>query len=37
MIKQIPAVDHQDVALEILGGDLVDYDPLENNLHWFVL
>ena len=37
MIKKNPAVDHQDVALEVPGGDLVDLDLLENSLYRFVL
>ena len=31
MIKQTPAVDHQDVALGVPEGDLVDLDLLENS------
>ena len=37
MIKQIPGVDHQDVAFEVPDGDLVDLDLLENSLYRFVL
>ena len=37
MIKQNPAVDHQDVALEVLEGDLVDQDLHETSLYPFVL
>ena len=37
MIKQSPAVDHQDVALEVPEGDLVDWDLHETGLYRFVL
>ena len=37
MIKQNPAVDHQDVALEVSQGDLVDWDLHKTSLYWFVL
>ena len=37
MIKQNPAVDPQDVALEVPEGDLVDLDLLEISLYRFVL
>ena len=37
MIKQNPAVHHQDVALEVPEDDLVDLDLLENRLYRFVL
>ena len=36
MIKNSPAVDHQDVALGVPEGDLVDLDLLENSLYRFV-
>ena len=32
-MKQNPAVHHQDVALEVPEGDLVDLDLLENSLY----
>ena len=37
MMKENPAVDHQDIALEVPGGDLVDLDLLEISLYRFVL
>ena len=37
MRKWNPAVDHQDVALEVHEGDLVDSDIHETNLYRFVL
>ena len=36
-MKLNPAVDQQDVALEVPGGDLVDLDLFENSLYRFVL
>ena len=33
MIKQNPAVHHQDVAFEVPDCDLVDLDLLENSLY----
>ena len=37
MIKLNPAVDHQDVALEIPDDDLVDFDLYGTSLYRFVL
>ena len=37
MRKQIPAVGHQDVDLEVPEGDLVDSDIQETSLYRFVL
>ena len=37
MMKQNPAVDHQDVALEVPEGDLVDSDILKTSLYGFVV
>ena len=37
MRKQIPAVGHQDVALEVPEGDLVDSDIHETSSYQFVL
>ena len=37
MRKENPVVDHQDVALEVLEGDLVDWDIYETSLYGFVL
>ena len=36
MIKRIPGLDHQDIALEIPGGDLVDLDLLEKSLYQII-
>ena len=35
-MKQNPAVDHQDVALGVPEGHLVDLNLLENSLYQFV-
>ena len=37
MLKLNPAVDHQDVVLEVPEGDLVDLDLFENSLYRSVL
>ena len=37
MMKQNPAVDHQDVALEVPEGDLVDLDIYKTSLYRFDL
>ena len=37
MIKKSPGVDHQDVALGVPEGDLVDWDLHETSLYRFVL
>ena len=37
MRKQIPAVGHQDVDLEVPEGDLVDSDILKTSFYGFVI
>ena len=37
MMKKIPDLDHQDIALEVPGGDLVDLNFLQNSLYRLVL